>query len=307
MLRGRNEGERFMRIGAVLGATGPNTTLDEMIEAARQIEAAGLDNIWMANIFGFDAISTLGFIGREVPRLGLGTAVTPTYPRHPTAIAQQAMTTAAATGGRFSLGIGLSHKIVIEDMLGMSYDKPARHMREYLSVLMPLVRGEAANFDGEQYRVHGMQLEVPGSEGMPVIIAALGPVMLKLARELADGTITWMVGYRTLGEHIAPSIGPDKTIVAGVPIVLTTEVETARRAIDEQLAIYGQLPSYRAMLDREGAANPSDIALVGDENALRSGLERFRDAGTTDFNAAIVPTDDGAYARTLEFLSSLKG
>ncbi len=295
-----------MRIGAMLGATGPNATLDEMIVAAREIEAAGLDNLWMANIFGLDAISTLGFIGREVPRLGLGTAVTPTYPRHPTAIAQQAMTTAAATGGRFSLGIGLSHKVVIENMLGMSYDKPARHMREYLSVLMPLVRGTAANFHGEHYQVHGMQLEVPGSEGMPVIIAALGPVMLKLARELADGTITWMVGHRTLGEHIAPSIGHDKTIVAGVPIVLTTEIEAAKREVDAQLAVYGQLPSYRAMLDREGAANPSDIALIGDENALRSGIERFRNAGATDFNAAIVPTDDGAHARTLEFLSSLK-
>lgn len=296
-----------MRIGAVLGATGPGSTLDDIIEAARQIEAAGLDNIWMANIFGFDAIATLGFIGREVPRLGLGTAVTPTYPRHPTALAQQAMTTAAATGGRFSLGIGLSHKIVIEDMLGMSYDKPAKHMREYLNVLMPLVRGETANFDGEQYRVHGLALDIPGSEGMPVIVAALGPVMLKIAKELADGTITWMVGQKTLAEHIAPSIGPDKTIVAGVPIVLTTDIDGARATINEQLAIYGQLPSYRAMLDREGAETPADVALIGDENALRGGIERFRDAGVTDFNAAIVPTEAGAHERTLEFLSSLKG
>lgn len=295
-----------MRIGAVLGATGPGATLDDLIESARQAEAAGLDNIWMANIFGFDAISALGFIGREVPRLGLGTAVTPTYPRHPTAIAQQALTTAAATGGRFSLGIGLSHKVVIEDMLGMSYDRPAKHMREYLSVLMPLVRGAAANFDGEQYRVHGYQLDVPGSANMPVLVAALGPVMLKLAREMADGTITWMVGHRTLENHIVPSIGSDKTVVAGIPIVMTTKVDEAKAIINEQLAIYGQLPSYRAMLDREGAALPADIALVGDENALRSGIERLRSAGVTDFNAAIVPTEEGAQERTMSFLSSLK-
>jgi F420-dependent oxidoreductase-like protein len=261
----------------------------------------------MANIFSYDAISSLAVIGREVPRIGLGTAVTPTYPRHPTAIAQQALTTAAATSGRFSLGIGLSHKLVIQDMLGMSYDKPAKHMREYLSVLMPLVRGRAADFDGEQYNVHGFQLDVPGSEGMPVIVAALGPVMLKLAREMADGTITWMVGHRTLAGHIVPSIGEDKTVVAGVPIVLTSNVDDAKKKIDEQLAIYGQLPSYRAMLDREGASTPSDIALVGDENALRSGIERYRDAGVTDFNAAITATEDGAFDRTLEFLSSLKG
>lgn len=295
-----------MRIGVVLGATGADMTIDTVIESARQIEAAGLDNIWMANIFGFDAVATLGFIGREVPRLGLGTAVTPTYPRHPTALAQQAMTTAAATKGRFSLGIGLSHKIVIENMLGMSYDKPAKHMREYLSVLMPLVRGETADFDGEQYKVHGLKLDIPGADGMPVLVAALGPVMLKLAKEMADGTITWMVGHRTLESHIAPSIGADKTIVAGVPIVMTTNIDAAKAKINEQLAIYGQLPSYRAMLDREGAEGPADIAIVGDENALRSGIERFRAAGVTDFNAAIVPTEEGAFDRTMGFLSSLK-
>ena len=295
-----------MRIGTVLGATGGNTTLDDIIESARQVEAAGLDNIWMANIFGFDAISTLGFIGREVPRIGLGTAVTPTYPRHPTAIAQQAMTTQAATGGRFSLGIGLSHKIVIEDMLGMSYDKPAKHMREYLEVLMPLVRGETANVTGEQFTARGLTVDIPGSENMPVLVAALGPVMLKLTKELADGTITWMVGNKTLANHIAPSIGPDKTIVAGVPIVMTTNIDAAKEMINKELAIYGQLPSYRAMLDREGADGPADIAILGDENALLSGIKRFEEAGVTDFNAAIVPTEDGAFERTMGFLSSLK-
>jgi F420-dependent oxidoreductase-like protein len=296
-----------MNIGMVLGTSGPGETLDGLIESARKAEAAGLDNIWMANIFSFDAISTLGLIGREVPRLGLGTAVTPTYPRHPTALAQQALTTAAATSGRFSLGIGLSHRLVIEDMFGFSYDKPAKHMREYLSVLMPLVRGETADFDGNQYNVHGVKLDVPGSGDMPVLVAALGPVMLKIAREMADGTITWMVGEKTLAGHIGPSIGADKTLVAGVPMVLTTNVDAAKAKIDEQLAIYGQLPSYRAMLDREGADTPSDVALVGDENALRSGIERYRDAGVTHFNAAITPTEDGAFERTLDFLSSLKG
>ncbi len=296
-----------MRIGTVMGTSGPGQTLDDLISFAKQAEAIGLDDLWMANIFSFDAIATLGLIGREVPRIGLGTAVTPTYPRHPTAIAQQAMTTAAAASGRFSLGIGLSHRLVIEDMFGFSYEKPAKHMREYLSVLMPLLRGESAHFDGEEYHVHGVKMDIPGSEGMPVLVAALGPVMLKIAREMADGTITWMVGEKTLAGHIAPSIGADKTIVAGVPMVLTTNVDDAKAKIDDQLAIYGQLPSYRAMLDREGAATPSDVALVGDENALRSGIERYRDAGVTHFNAAITPTEPGAFERTLDFLSSLKG
>jgi len=295
----------------MIGADGASNTINDVIEVAKNVEAAGLDNVWLANIFSFDAITTLALIGRETQRIGLGTAVTPTYPRHPTAIAQQALTTAAATDNRFTLGIGLSHKLVIEDMLGMSYDKPAKHMREYLQVLMPLARGEQVNFEGEEYRVRGFALDIPNVERLPVVIAGLGPVMLKLAAELADGTNTWMVGPKTMQSHILPSLHDagraDPTVVAGMPIVLTTNVDQARAAIAQNLTIYGQLPSYRAMLDREGVAGPADIAIVGDENTLRGEIKRFEDMGVTDFNAAIMNTEDGAYDRTLDFLASVKG
>ena len=193
----------------------------------------------------------------------------------------------------------------------MSYAQPAKHMREYLSVLMPLVRGEAANFQGEQYRVQGVELSIPGADNMPVVVAALGPTMLKIAAQMADGTNTWMVGPNTMENHIIASLkdagNADPTVVAGLPIVLTTNVDDARAKIAETLTIYGQLPSYRAMLDREGAAGPADIAIVGDENTLRGEIKRFEDMGVTDFNAAIMDTEDGAYDRTLEFLASIKG
>ena len=196
-------------------------------------------------------------------------------------------------------------------MLGMSYDKPAKHMREYLSILMPLARGEQVNFEGEQYTARGVALAIPGAERMPVVIAGLGPVMLKLAAELADGTNTWMVGPQTMENHILASLhaagNPDPTVVAGLPIVLTTNVDAAKQQIAQNLTIYGQLPSYRAMLDKEGVAGPADIAIVGDENTLRGEIKRFEDMGVTDFNAAIMNTEDGAYDRTLEFLSSMKG
>jgi 5,10-methylenetetrahydromethanopterin reductase len=300
-----------MKIGAMIGADGTSSTLDDIIDIAKNAETVGLDNVWLANIFSFDAISTLALIGRETQRIGLGTAVTPTYPRHPTAIAQQALTTAAASNNRFTLGIGLSHQVVIESMLGMSYDKPAKHMREYLSVLMPLVRGEQANFQGDQYRVADVELNIPGADTMPVVVAALGPVMLKLAAEMADGTNTWMVGPNTMENHIIASLhaagGTDAKVVAGLPIVLTTNVDAAKAKIAEDLTIYGQLPSYRAMLDREGVAGPADIAIVGDENQLRGAIKRFEDIGVTDFNAAIMNTEDGAYERTLEFLGSITG
>ena len=303
-----------MRIGLMIGADGTNATLDDVVGIAQRAEQAGLDNVWMANIFGFDAVSALAIIGRETSRIGLGTAVTPTYPRHPTALAQQALTTAAASGNRFTLGIGLSHQIVIEDMLGFSYAKPANHMREYLSVLMPLVRGETANFQGDEYRVAGVTMDVPGVTELPVVVAALGPVMLRLAAELADGTNTWMVGPKTMESHIvsrlvaaATAAGRnDPRVVGGYPVILTNKPDEARAKIAEGLTIYGQLPSYRAMLDREGVAGPADIAIVGDENLVRGEIKRLENIGVTDFNAAIMDVEEGAYDRTLEFLSSLK-
>ena len=302
-----------MRIGVMLGATGGNGGIDEIVEAAKQVEAAGLDNIWMANIFSFDAISMLSIVGRETARIGLGTAVTPTFPRHPTALAQQALTAAAATDNRFTLGIGLSHKVVIEQMLGLSYDQPAKHMREYLDVLMPLLRGETVNYQGELYRVGGLALSVPGAEPVPTVVAALGPLMLRVAGELADGTNTWMVGPKTMENHIVARLSaaanaagrPAPRVVGGLPVLLTNKPDEARQQIAQALVVYGQLPSYRAMLDREGVDGPADIALVGDENLLRGEIDRFRSAGVTDFNAAIMAVEEGAYERTLAFLSSM--
>ena len=304
-----------MRIGTMMGADGTGATLDDLIGMAKRIEAAGLDSAWLANIFSFDAITTLALIGRETEHLRVGTAVTPTYPRHPTAIAQQALTTQAACNGRFTLGIGLSHQIVIETMLGLSYERRAAHMREYLSVLMPLVRGETARFSGEEYNVRGVTMEIPGSEGMDVVVAALGPAMLKIAGELADGTNTWMVGPRTMEEHVVKRLTaaanaagrPAPKVVGGYPVVLTNKPDEAREKIAQNLTIYGQLPSYRAMLDREGAEGPADIAIAGDENLVRGEIKRLEDIGVTDFNAAIMDVETGAYDRTLEFLGSLKG
>lgn len=301
-----------MRIGLMIGATpGSDPSLEGLIRFAREAETSGFDNLWVANVFGFDAITTLAIIGRETRRIGLGTAVVPTYPRHPSAIAQQALTTGVAAGGRFSLGIGLSHKMVIEDMLGLSYAKPARHMREYLSVLGPLLRGVPVDFEGEDYRVK-LGLDVPGAKPVPLIVAALGPLMLKLAGELADGTTTWMTGPKTLEEHIIPAIGnaakaagkPAPLVVAGLPIALTTDLDAARQKIARNLQVYGMLPSYRSMLDREGAAGPADVAMLGDESALRAQLQRLRDIGVTDFNAAIVKVEEGSLERTREFLAA---
>src|SRR5262249_6226697 len=179
-------------------------------------------------------------------KLVMGTAVTPSYPRHPTVLAAQAMTASSLTGGRFVLGLGLSHKVVIEGMLGQSYDRPARHMREYLSILMPGLRGETVNFEGETLTARNFTLRLPGVTPPKVVIAALGPLMLRLAGSRADGTITWMVGPKTLEQHTLPGVrvaareaGRDEPmVVGGFPVAITSDVEAARQKVAQTLHMY---------------------------------------------------------------------
>ncbi|MBM4384307.1 MAG: TIGR03564 family F420-dependent LLM class oxidoreductase [Deltaproteobacteria bacterium] len=299
-----------MRIGIMTGASGPGDTIDTLVARGQEVERRGFPALWMANIFSLDAILTLAIMGRETKRIELGTAVVPTYPRHPFAMAQEALSANQAAGGRFTLGIGLSHRIVIEGMFGMSYDKPARHMREYLEVLGPLLRGEQVKYAGQVYQVNG-SLGI-GASAPSVMVAAMADKMLEATGQLADGTILWMTGANTVANHVAPKLNAAARaagrkaprIAAGIPIALTNDPAGARQWAATNLVVYGQLPSYRAMLDREGLAGPADLALVGDEKALDAGLARMRDAGTTDFVASIIPSDPGADARTLDYLQS---
>jgi 5,10-methylenetetrahydromethanopterin reductase len=303
-----------MKIGIMTGADRGAATPLALAERIKEIEAQGLQSVWLPQGFAFDAIDTLSLAGHMTSKLVLGTAVTPTYPRHPTALAAQALTAASITGGRFVLGIGLSHQLVIEGMLGMSFEKPARHMREYLSILMPGLHGERVNFEGETLTARNFQVSLPGVEPPKVLVAALGPVMLKLAGRMADGTITWMVGPRTMEQHIAPTLvraaaeaqRPAPMIAAGFPIALTSDVDGAKEKIAKTLAMYGTLPSYRAMLDREGANfGPADIAILGDEKSLRAAFKRLADMGVTQFMGSVMNVEDGATTRTRELLADM--
>jgi F420-dependent oxidoreductase-like protein len=304
--------EEDMRIGMMAGAgAGPEPGVQGLIDNVKRLEERGFATAWMAQIFGHDVMTVLASAGRETSRIELGTAVVPSFPRHPFVMAQQALTVNAASNGRFALGIGLSHKLVIEDMWGMSYDKPAKHMREYLSVLGPLTRGETVSFKGEQFRVNA-GLQVTDAKPPALLVAALGPVMLNLAGKLADGTITWMTGPKTLESHIIATISkaageagkPAPRIVSGFPIALASDVEGARAKAAQTFQVYGILPSYRAMLDREGIKNPEDIAIVGDEKVLDTAIQRLRDIGVTDFLAAPFDAGEGTVQRTEDYLAS---
>ncbi len=287
-------------------------SVDEVVANAQAAVDGGFQRAWLANIFGVDAITAIAVAGRAVPGITIGTAVVPTFPRHPHALAQQAITAWDATEGRFVLGIGLSHQIVIESMFGLSFDRPAVHMREYLAVLLPLLRDGNADFSGEVYNVHAPLERAGDPAGPPVLIAAMAPVMLRLAGEQTDGTILWMAGARAVAEHVAPRITKAAAdagrgaprIVATLPVAVTDDPDAARAMAASAFKVYGDLPSYRAMLDKEGAAGPADVAIVGDEATVTVGIHSMADAGTTDFVAAVFGDRD-TMTRTKALLREL--
>ena len=301
-----------MRIGIFAGDSSAGGNVDQIVEAAHLAAAQGFPSFWLPQIFGVDAITVAGVIGREVPALEVGTAVVPTYPRHPMMLAQQALTASALTGGHFTLGIGLSHKMVIEQIMGLSFEKPVRHMREYLSILAPLVREGNVAFTGETLSTSAT-IDVGGAEACPILIAALGPKMLDLAGEMADGTITWMTGPRTIADHIVPNVRasaerhdrPAPRVVAGVPVCVTDDSAATHQRAGVVFQVYGILPSYRAMLDREGLEGPADLAIIGNEDEVKARIAGFADAGVEDFLAVEFARDDDERTRTRELLRGL--
>jgi F420-dependent oxidoreductase-like protein len=308
-----------MQLGIVVGARQEVPTFEELRRMARQAEADGLPSMWFVHrpTLGYDALTVIALLGRETGRLELGTAVVPVYPYHPVGLAQHALTAQAATGGRLTLGLGLSHQPVVEQVLGLSYAHPARHMREYLSVLRPLIADGRVRFAGQVFRVRA-ELQVPEARPCAVLIAALAPLMLRLAGELADGTITWMAGRKTVESHIVPRISaaasaagrPQPRICVALPMAVTDDAAQGREQAAQLYGRYGQLVNYRRVLDIEGAAGPADVAVVGTEAQVEHQLRAYAAAGATDFLAAIFPVGPDAaasLARTWSLLKRLQG
>jgi 5,10-methylenetetrahydromethanopterin reductase len=300
-----------MRVGLFLGDTG---TLDTTMEHIVQAERDGFDSAWLGQIFQSDALTILALAGRQTERIELGTAVVPTYPRHPFMLAQQALTVQVATGGRLSLGIGPSHQLVVETLWGLSYEHPARHMREYLSVLRPLLSEGRVSFNGEVFRVNaGLQI---AAQPCPVLIAALAPVMLRIAGELTDGTITWMTGVKTVETHIVPRITraaseagrPQPRVCVALPVAVTDDPAGAKERAATQFQMYGQLPNYQRVLAREGAAGPADVVIAGSEAEVERRVRALASAGATDFLAVQFSADDkDSFPRTRALLQGLVG
>ncbi len=301
-----------MRIAVGLDVDG---SVEDTIERARGLVAHGLTSLWASQIFGPDTLTVLALIGRELPGVDLGTAVVPIQPRHPTMLAAQARTVQDAIGGHLSLGVGLSHQVVVEGLWGLPFDRPASYMREYLAALAPLLRGEKISVKGERVRVTTTgPLGPADAEAPSLLVAALGEKMLDLAGTVADGTVLWMTGPKTIAGHIVPRIRaaaaaagrPEPRVVCSAPITVTSDAASARERINKTLAIYGTLPSYAAMFEREGATQPADISLVGTREEVLEHLATYAAAGVTEFSGALIGTRDEREA-TLELLADYTG
>ena len=307
-----------MRIGLFVGALELMRDVSERLQRISEAEADGFDSYWLPQHFGADMLTVIAMAGMQTNRIELGTAVIPTYPRHPVALAQQALTAQVAAGGRLTLGIGVSHRSTIEGWLGLPYAHPARHMEEYLSVLRPLLRESSVDFQGREFQVAG-ELQIPDADmvSCPVVIAALGPRMLEIAGRLSEGTVTWMTGPNTLRDHVVSLVNeaaaaagnPAPRVCVGMPIAVTDHPNRARARADRLFQHYAVLPSYRAMLEREGVESPGDIAIVGDEAAVEDQLHQLAEVGATDLLATIFPVDGSqtSFTRTRAFLQGMVG
>ncbi len=273
--------------------------VDRLTASLKTAAEQGFTRYWTPQIFGMDALTAYAVAARDVPGIRVGTAVIPTFPRHPMMLAQQALTVQSVIGDRLDLGIGLAHKPVVEGMWGIPFERPVAHMRDYLSVLMPLLTNHRVSHSGDVITGRG-EINPPPAEAPAVFVAALGPQMLRLTGRLADGTITWMTGPKTLAELTVPTIneaaqsaGRDAPqIVSALPICVTDDVDGARKRAAEEFAIYGTLPSYRAMIDNEGLEGPEDLAIIGSADEVSDRINALAGCGVTCFGASAFGSSD---------------
>lgn len=283
-------GSSLIAMGAPLG---------QLVDHAAEAEAAGFSSYWVAQLAVPDALTAIATMGARTTTIEIGTAVIPTWPRHPLMLAAQALTVQEAIGNRLVLGIGLAHKSSVESSLKIPFATPAKHMDEYLSVLLPALVDRKVSFTGDIWSAEAEGIGGAGADAPTVMLAAMGPRMLRLAGERTAGSILWLSGPRAIAEQIKPALDqaaadagrPAPRIVASVPVCVTRKADEVRATVAALLEGYNDLPSYRGVMDAEGAGGPADVSLVGDEEEVRAGLAAFAEAGATDFAALEFVTD----------------
>jgi len=302
-----------------IGLTGGGASVDRVVRQAKEAEADGFSALWYASIVTGDPLVAMAIAGRETSTIELGTAVLQTFPCHPLLQANRVSSVVDAMGRPgFTLGIGPSHEPVIRGAFGMSYDHPGRSTDEYVQILTALLRGENVDFDGSDWSAHTAGRAVPPSHPVPVLVSALGPRLLRVAGEHADGTVLWMAPARAIETHVAPKLHasaaaagrPAPRIVAGLPVAVHDDIAEARAAASASSSMYAQMENYTRILEIGGAGTPADAAIVGNESSVTSQLQSLLDAGATDIWAAVFPVGDDRRAsmrRSKDLLRELVG
>jgi len=302
-----------------IGLTSWASTIDALVDQAVQAEADGFSSLWYASGVTGDPLVAMAIAGRATERIELGTAVLQTYPCHPLLQANRVASVTKAMGRPgFTLGLGPSHEAVVRDVYGLNYDAPGANTEEYVRILVGLLRGDTVDLDGTHWTVHSAGRMVPPDHPVPVLVSALGPRLLRVAGEVADGTVLWLATAEVIGEHVAPVINaaaraagrPSPRIVAGLPVAVHADVEEARAAQAQAATLYASRPNFQRVVELGGAASAADTAIVGDEASVTAQLQSLLDAGATDIHAAIFPVGDDPKAsvrRTRELLAGLCG
>ncbi|MBX5488093.1 MAG: LLM class F420-dependent oxidoreductase [Mycolicibacterium hassiacum] len=277
--------------------------VDDVIASARAAYDAGVRQVWLAQQLVPDAIGLAGLIGNAVPGLGVGTAVVPINPRHPLIIAAQAQTAQAAAHGNFSLGLGLGAHAVETEAFGYAWPNTVQRLREHLTVLRTIFETGEVDFHGEEISaVSNWPVRIAGGTPIPVYVAAMGPKALRITGELADGTMPFLAGPRTLREFIVPTITeaaeragrPAPRIIAAVPTLVHDDLDAARVIATERLAFYQAIPSYQKVIAREGLDGPvTELAALGKPDAVTERVREYRDAGATDIILNPLRTEPG--------------
>jgi F420-dependent oxidoreductase-like protein len=300
-----------------IGLTGGGSSVDKVVQQAKRAEADGFTSLWYASLVTGDPLVAIALAGRETSRIELGTAVLQTYPCHPILQANRAASVVDAMGRPgFTLGIGPSHEPLIRGVFGLSYDHPGRSTEEYVRILTGTLRGERIDFDGADWSAHTVGRMVPVVQPVPVLVSALGARLLRVAGELADGTVLWMAPARAIESHIAPRVHaaasaagrPAPRIVAGLPVAVHDDEAEARSAAAASSTMYAGMANYQRILKIGGAASPADAAIVGDEKSVRAQLQGLLDAGATDIWAAVFPVGGdkaASFRRTTDLLKEL--
>ena len=294
-----------MKIGIQFDPRG-NPDLDAILSNFVKAEEEGFETIWLGQVFDHDVLTLLALAGARTERIELGTSVVPLPPRHPTVLAQQALTTQLATGGRLCLGVGCGHAVILEKKLGLAPDAPLGRTREALEVLQPLLRGEYVKYAGAYQRMR-VGTPIAGASPPSVILAALGPRMIELAGELTDGVTLVFAGARFIAERVRPRLPQHARIVASVPVVVTDRADVVKPAVDVYTGPSAGLPAYQRVMEQQQTERVSDIGIIGSATEVEDGLAALAESGVTDLNPILldVEEDPGSARRTRELLAAL--